>query len=173
MRKLSDFEINNNFIEFLKNEGLTDKKEKIDAILRDYRSKSGSLIPVLQNIQQLIKYLPVPVQDYIAKGLDVPSSDVYGVISFYSFFTMKPRGEHVIRVCLGTACYVKGGGKIAKAIEDELKIKDGETTGDKKFSLQVVRCLGACGISPLMMVDDKPHGRLTDSEAVEIIKNIK
>ncbi len=170
MAKASSYEIEKNFSDFLEKEGLSQERAKIDSILERYRDKPGSLIPVLQHIQQVIKYLPVPVQDYIAKGMNVPASYVYGVVTFYSFFTMEPRGDHVIRVCLGTACYVKGGRKIVENLEKSLKIKEGSTTPDKKFTLEVVRCLGACGLAPIMVVDDTTHGPMNPDKCIDTLK---
>ena len=130
------------------------------------------MIPVLQYIQKIIRYLPVVVQDYIASGLNIPSSYIYGVVSFYAFFTMVPRGDHVIRVCLGTACYVKGGEKIVKNLEKALNIKEGETTSDKKFSLEVVRCLGACGLAPVMVIDEETHGQVDPAKSEKMIESL-
>lgn len=170
MAKASVYEIERDFSDFLEKEGLSHKRAEIDSILERHRDRPGSLIPVLQHMQQVIKYLPVPVQEYIAKGLNLPSSYVYGVVTFYSFFTMEPRGDHVIRVCMGTACYVKGGRKIVENLEKGLQIKKGDTTEDKKFSLEVVRCLGACGLAPIMVVDENTHGPTDPDKCMDIVK---
>ena len=159
------------FESFLKDEEMSSEKRKIDHVLERYKDHPGSLIPVLQYVQKEIGYLPSVVQDYVALGLNVPSSDVYGVVSFYSFFTMVPRGDHVIRVCLGTACYVKGGNKILANLEKGLGVKEGETTADRKFSLEVVRCLGACGLAPVVVVDEDTHGQLDPKHSMEIAES--
>jgi len=156
------------FAQFLRDEELTAEKAKIDHVLREYRDRPGSLVPVLQHVQGVLKYLPPVVQDYVAVGLNLPSSDVYGVVSFYSFFTMVPRGDHIIRVCMGTACYVKGGNKILANLCKGLGVGQGETTGDRKFSLEVVRCLGACGLAPVVVVDEDTHGQLEPKHAMEV-----
>jgi len=159
------------FDRFLEEEELTKEKARIDWTLKEYRGKPGSLVPVLQYVQKVLKYLPPVVQDYVALGLNLPSSDVYGVVSFYSFFTMVPRGDHTIRVCMGTACYVKGGNKILANLEKGLQVKEGETTADRKFTLEVVRCLGACGLAPVVVVDEDTHGQLEPKHAMEIAES--
>src|SRR3990172_4450770 len=127
------------------NEAITPEKyRKIDGIIARYQDKPGSLIPVLQQAQDVCGYLPHSVQRYIAKGMNMSPSVVFGVATFYSFFTLVPRGKHVIRVCLGTACYVKRSEEILDKLKDELDIEVGEITRDKKYSLEAVRCLGAC-----------------------------
>ena len=157
------------FNRFLEEEELIQERATIDRILTESKNKPGSLIPVLQGVQKIIKYLPPVVQDYIAHGLNIPSSDVYGVVSFYSFFTMVPRGDHIIRVCLGTACYVKGGNLIAKNLQKELRISEGETTEDRKFTFEIVRCLGACGLAPVVVIDDVTYGQCESKKTIEII----
>ena len=142
---------------------------EIDRVIREYRYKPGCLIPVLQRAQEIVGYLPPVVQKRIAKGLNIPQAEVHSVVSFYSFFTMKPRGDHNIRVCLGTACYVKGIEGVVEKIRETLKIDVGETTGDKKFSLEGVRCLGACGLAPVMVIDEDTFGNMSAKKAIEII----
>ncbi len=129
----------------------------IDEIIDSFRGKPGNLIPVLEEIQDFIGYLPESVQRRVARGLSVPLSQVYGVVTFYSFFTMKPRGKHQIRLCLGTACHVRGSQQLLEELENKLCIDPGECTADRQFSLDVVRCLGACGLAPVVMVDEKTH----------------
>lgn len=143
---------------------------KLDEIIKRYRGKPGALIPVLQEAQELIGYLPPVVQRHIAKGLKVPVSEVHGVVSFYSFFTMKPKGKHNIRVCLGTACYVKGAEEIVKKLSDGLKIDVGGITTDKKFSLETVRCLGACGLAPVVVIDKDTHGSINPVKVLDLLK---
>ncbi len=142
---------------------------ELERVINDYRRKPGSLIPVLQRAQEIVGYLPPVVQKKISKGLNIPEAEVHSVVSFYSFFTMKPRGDHNIRVCLGTACYVRGIEGVVTKIKDALKIDIGETTEDKKFSLEGVRCLGACGLAPVMVIDEETHGAMTQRKALEII----
>jgi NADH-quinone oxidoreductase subunit E/NADP-reducing hydrogenase subunit HndA len=144
--------------------------EKMEGIIRRYRNKPGSLIPVLQEAQELIGYLPPFVQKHIARGLRVPVSEVHGVVSFYSFFTMKPKGKHNVKVCLGTACYVKGAEEIANKMKEGLGVEVGGITGDRKFSLESVRCLGACGLAPVVVVDKDTHGSVNPVKAMELLK---
>ena len=133
---------------------------KLDAIIARHKGKPGCLIPVLEEAQVVLDYLPMAVQKRIADGLNIPLAQVYGVVTFYSFFTMKPRGRHTVRVCLGTACYVRGGKAIAENIVKEYKVAEGETTADRRFTYETVRCLGACGLAPVIVVDDNVHGRM-------------
>jgi NADP-reducing hydrogenase subunit HndA len=143
--------------------------KELDRVIQEYRHRPGCLIPVLQRAQEIVGFLPPVVQKRIAKGLNMPEAEVHSVVSFYSFFTMKPRGDHNIRVCLGTACYVKGIEGVLEKIREQLKINIGETTEDKKFSIEGVRCLGACGLAPVMMIDQETYGALTPSKATTIV----
>jgi NADP-reducing hydrogenase subunit HndA len=143
--------------------------KELDRVIREYRHRPGALIPALQRAQEIVGFLPPVVQKRIAKGLNMPEAEVHSVVSFYSFFTMKPRGDHNIRVCLGTACYVKGIEGVLEKIKERLKIDIGETTEDKKFSIEGVRCLGACGLAPVMMIDQETYGALTPSKALKVM----
>ena len=143
--------------------------KRIDAIIEKYRDKPGSLIPVLQQAQDVCGYLPHIVQRYIAKGMKMSPSVVFGVATFYSFFTLVPRGKHVVRVCLGTACYVKRSEEIIDKIKDELDIEIGEITRDKKYSLEAVRCLGACGLAPVVVIGQDTYGDVAASKVMDII----
>jgi NADH:ubiquinone oxidoreductase subunit E len=145
--------------------------EKIDRVIAKHKGRHGSLIPVLKESQDVVGYLPKFVQRRIAAGLSLSPSQVYGVVSFYAFFTTVPRGKHVIRVCLGTACYVKGSQQIIEHIEKELGVKVGGITKDRKFSLEAVRCLGACGLAPVMTVGHDTHGMLDPGRAIEIVRS--
>jgi NADH:ubiquinone oxidoreductase subunit E len=145
--------------------------EKIDRVIAKHKGRHGSLIPVLKESQDVVGYLPKLVQRRIAAGLSLPPSQVYGVVSFYAFFTTVPRGKHVIRVCLGTACYVKGSQQIIEHIGKELGVKVGGITKDRKFSLEAVRCLGACGLAPVMTVGHDTHGMLDPGRAIEIVRS--
>ena len=166
-------EVKENFLKLLEEEEKPEAKENIDKILDTYKGQRGGLIPVLQQVQGVLGFLPIPVQHYIALGLGMPSSDVFGVVSFYSFFTMVPRGRHIIRVCLGTACFVKGAGKLLEVLARHLKVDVGETTDDREYSLEVVRCIGACGLAPVMLIDEETHGMVEPSEIVEIVENVR
>ena len=141
----------------------------INEVIKKYKEKKGALIPVLQEIQKSIGFLPAEVQKKIAAELNIPEKEVYGVATFYSFFSMTPRGKNDIRVCLGTACFVKSGKKIADKIQKELGIKPGQTTLDRKYSLQVNRCLGACGLAPIIVINDKIYQKVNPEEVMEII----
>lgn len=143
---------------------------KIDGIIARYKDKPGSLIPVLQQAQDVCGYLPHAVQRYVAKGLNMSPSVVFGVATFYSFFTLVPRGKHVIRVCLGTACYVKRSEEIIDKIKDELDLEVGEITRDKKYSLEAVRCLGACGLAPVVVIGQDTYGDVAATRVMDIIK---
>ncbi len=143
---------------------------KIDVIVEKYKDKPGSLIPVLQQAQEVCGYLPHSVQRYIAKGMRMSPSVVFGVATFYSFFTLVPRGKHVIRVCLGTACYVKRSEEILDKIKDELDLEVGEITRDKKYSLEAVRCLGACGLAPVVVIGQDTYGDMVSTKVMDIIK---
>jgi NADH:ubiquinone oxidoreductase subunit E len=142
---------------------------KLDEIIARHRGKPGGLIPVLEEAQVALEYLPVSVQKKVAKGLNLPFSRVYGVVTFYSFFTMTPRGRHTVRVCLGTACYVRGGKALADALKKEFGVAEGETTADRRFTFESVRCLGACGLGPVVVVDEDVHGRMKPSKLKDIL----
>ncbi|MDD2289348.1 MAG: NADH-quinone oxidoreductase subunit NuoE [Bacteroidales bacterium] len=143
-------------------------KQTIKEICESFGNKRSELINILHATQEHFGYLPEPVQLEISLNLNMPLAKVYGVVSFYSFFTMTPKGKFPISVCLGTACYVRGAEKIVEALEKELKIKVGQVTEDGKFSLDCLRCIGACGLAPVMMIGEKVHGRLEP----EMIKDI-
>ncbi len=133
----------------------------LDKFIASRSRNRDALIPALHRAQEIFGYLPVPVQQHVADALKLPVSEVYGVVSFYHYFSMQPRGRHTINVCLGTACYVRGAKKVVEALCEELKIRMGETTPDRRFSLMTQRCFGACGLAPVMMVNDDVHGRVT------------
>ncbi|MBW1711713.1 MAG: NAD(P)H-dependent oxidoreductase subunit E [Deltaproteobacteria bacterium] len=147
----------------------------MEAQIEDYcaelKNKPGSLIPVLQRAQEICGYLPAYVQQIIAKGLNLPLSDIYGVVSFYSFFTMIPKGRHTIRVCLGTACFVRGANETLNRFSHELKIGVNQTTEDRRFTLEAVRCLGACGLAPVTVIGSDTHRMLTADRVAEVIKH--
>ena len=147
--------------------------EKIDQVIAKYQGRHGALIPVLKETQDICGYLPKKVQHRIAEGLDLSASQIYGVVSFYSFFTSIPRGKHIIRVCLGTACYVKGSKQILDNLQRELGVEVGGITRDRKFSLEAVRCLGACGLAPVMVIGHETYGMIDPGKAVEIVRSYK
>ncbi len=147
--------------------------EKIDQVIDKFRNRQGILIPVLKEVQDICGYLPRKVQHRIAQGLQLPASQVYGVVSFYAFFTTIPRGKHIIRVCLGTACYVRGSKQILDNLQRELHVEVGGITRDRNFSLEAVRCLGACGLAPVMVVGNETYGMMTPGKAVEIVSSYR
>ena len=134
------------------------------------KSQPGALMPVLQKAQEIYGYLPVEVQSMVADGLGISLSEVYGVATFYSQFSLNPKGIYQISICLGTACYVKGADKILEALESRLGIKCGECTPDGVFSLDSCRCVGACGLAPVMMSNDDVYGRMTEDQIDDILK---
>jgi len=145
--------------------------EKIDEVIAKHKGRYGALIPVLKETQDVCGYLPKKVQHRIAEGLHLPSSQVYGVVSFYAFFTTVPRGKHVIRVCMGTACYVKGSKELLEKLEKKLDLKVGGITKDRKFSLEAVRCLGCCSLAPAMVIDEETYALVVPSEAIRIVSS--
>ncbi|MBP2663150.1 MAG: NADH-quinone oxidoreductase, subunit [Firmicutes bacterium] len=142
-------------------DGSVNQFDKLDEVLKKYQGVKGALIPVLQEAQHAYGYLSKEVLQNISKKMDIPISQIYGVVTFYSQFHLTPRGKSIIRVCQGTACHVRGAKTILNEIENQLNIKSGATTPDLKFTLETVACIGACGLAPVMMIDDDTHGRLT------------
>ena len=141
----------------------------VEAITEKYKSKPGALIPVLEEVQEEIGYLPKSIQKKVAISMGLPLSEVYGVVTFYSFFTMVPRGRHTVRCCLGTACYVRGGKKNMESLHECLKVNPGETTEDRRFSLETVRCLGACGLAPVITVEEDTYRQVKPSKISGIL----
>ncbi|HOX36950.1 MAG TPA: NAD(P)H-dependent oxidoreductase subunit E [Candidatus Brocadiia bacterium] len=142
---------------------------RLDEIIKDYQAKPGALIPVLQIAQGIFGYLPKSALKRISLGLDKPYSEVAGVVGFYSFFSTMPRGKHLVRVCMGTACYVRGGKLVLEALKEELGIDVGETTPDRLFSLEIARCFGACGLAPTIMIDDDVHQRVKPAKVGAVL----
>ncbi|MFZ5829240.1 MAG: NAD(P)H-dependent oxidoreductase subunit E [Planctomycetota bacterium] len=142
---------------------------QLDDVLAEYAAVPGALIPVLQIAQAMFGYLPESALKRISVALNKPYSEVAGVVGFYSFFTTVPRGKHLIRVCLGTACYVRGGKQVLESLKGVLGIEVGETTSDRLFSLDVGRCFGACGMAPVIMIDDDVHQRVKTSRLARIL----
>lgn len=150
----------------LAEQGFRELEQFIDVL----SEKNGALISVLHKAQEIFGYLPGEVQQFVAKKLEIPVSKVYGVVSFYSFFTMIPKGEHPISVCMGTACYVRGSEKVLDEFKRILDIDVGETTVDGKFSIDALRCVGACGLAPVVLIGDKVYGRVTPDQVKSILK---
>ena len=146
-----------------------DKYLQLDEVIQQNKGKRGAVMMTLQAAQDIFEHVPRDVQVRIAEGLEVPLSEVYGVATFYSQFSLEPRGKYVIGVCLGTACYVKGSQAVLDRLAEELKVPVGKTTADGKFTLNATRCLGACGLAPVMMIGDEVYGRLTPDEIPGIL----
>jgi NADH:ubiquinone oxidoreductase subunit E len=142
---------------------------KLAEIVEENRGKPENLIMVLHKAQNLFGYLPKKVQQVVAEGLGLSLSQVYGVVTFYSFFSTSPKGRNTVKVCLGTACYVRGGQQALAKVEDGLGVKVGGTTEDRRFSLDVVRCIGACGLAPAILVNDDVYGRVKTTKVMEIL----
>lgn len=142
----------------------------IDGIIEAHRAIPGSIITVLRECQDAVGYLPPELLHYISAGMILPASQVFGVATFYSLFSLKPKGRHTVKVCLGTACYVKGIKEVMNRITNEHSIKEGETTADRRYTLEGVRCLGACGLAPVMVIDQDVHGIVSSDNVVELLK---
>lgn len=149
------------------------KINTIKEICKSFNNEKGEVINVLHKVQGALGYLPAEVQEVIAKELNLPVAHVYGIVTFYSYFTMIPKGEFPISICMGTACYVRGAEKILDEFKRQLNIKVGETTVDGKFSLNCLRCVGACGLAPVVLVGEKVYGRLAADQVLEIINEYK
>lgn len=146
---------------------------ELEKVFAEYRGKKGALIPVLQKAQDIYGYLPAEVLREISRNLQIPVSKIFGVVTFYAQFHLHPRGRNIVRVCLGTACHVRGGAKISEAVTKAIGIKDGETTEDLRYTFESVACLGACGLAPVMMVNDETHGRLTPDMVKGLLEQYK
>lgn len=149
------------------------KQARLQEIIAAHRGHNGALIPVLQEAQEVYGYLPLDVMRIIAKGLKVPDAQVYGVVTFYSQFRLKPTGQNLIRVCMGTACHVRGAQKVLTEIERKLQIVDGETTADQKFTLETVACIGACGLAPVMTINGQVFGNMNTGKVTDILKRFE
>ncbi len=145
----------------------------VEEVIEKYRDIKGALIPVLHEIQHLYGYLPEEALRKTSENMNIPMTEIYGVASFYSIFALQPKGENVIKVCLGTACYVKGSQAIIDRISKELDVEVGKTTKDGKFTLEATRCLGACGLAPVMMIGERVYGRLTPDDIPRILEEFK
>jgi NADP-reducing hydrogenase subunit HndA len=150
-----------------------ERLQKLQEIIDKYKHTRGALIPVLHEAQELFGYLPVGVQKAVSEGLNIPLTEIYGVVTFYTQFSLKPKGRFKIQVCLGTACYVKGAGAILDKFKEKLGINVGDCTEDGKFSLDACRCIGACGLAPVAMINEDVYGRLTPDVVEGIIEKYK
>jgi NADP-reducing hydrogenase subunit HndA len=149
------------------------KEVALDKVINKHKNTKGALIPVLHEAQEIYGYLPLEVQQKVSDGLKIPMSEIYGVVTFYTQFSLKPKGKYNISVCMGTACYVKGAGLLLDKLKEELKIEVGESTEDGHFSLEACRCLGACGLAPVLTVNDKVYGTLLPEDIIGIINKYK
>lgn len=155
---------------------MPEQREKyvaLDKAIERHKGEPGALMPVLQEAQNIFGYVPIDVQQIIADGLGTTLAEVYGVATFYAQFSLEPKGQYVVGVCLGTACYVKGSQKVLDKLSEELKVPVGKTTADGRFTLNATRCLGACGLAPVMMINDEVYGRLTPDEVPGILAKYK
>lgn len=152
-----------------RNDPAQEQLDEVYGIMDAHKGQPGSLIQVLHKVQNTVGYLPRELQSRVAETLDVPLSRVYGVVSFYSLFTIVPKGRHKISVCAGTACYVRGAKQLLNGLEEAIRVKPGETTGDGLFSLDVVRCVGACGLGPVVTVDNDVYARVHNSNLADIL----
>ena len=149
--------------------GTEEQKAKLLEVIAAHKDQQGALMPVLQQAQDIYGYLPIEVQKIISDEMEIPLEKIYGVVTFYAQFSLYPKGKYNISVCLGTACYVKGSGDIYDKLQEILKISGGECTADGKFSLEACRCIGACGLAPVMTVNEDVHGRLTVDQIEDIL----
>ncbi|SKC85524.1 NADH-quinone oxidoreductase subunit NuoE family protein [Maledivibacter halophilus] len=150
-----------------------EKFEELEKFIDGLETTKGTLIQILHKAQDIFGYLPRDVQLYVARKLGIPGAEVFGVVSFYSYFTTKPRGKHTISICMGTACFVRGADKIAERLKEKLEIEANEITEDGLFTLKDVRCIGACGLAPVLMVDDKVYGRVKEEDLDNIINTYR
>ncbi len=149
--------------------GTAEQEKELDAVIAEHRGEEGALMPILQKAQDIYGYLPEEVQRYIAIALDIPVTEVFGVATFYSQFQLNPKGSYPVSVCLGTACYVKGSGKLMEKLEELLGISNGEISEDRRFSLDATRCIGACGLAPVLTIGEDVYGRLEPDDLKGIL----
>lgn len=150
-----------------------EKYDELESFIDSLETNKGALIKILHKAQEIFGYLPRDVQLFVARKLGIPGAEVYGVVSFYSYFTTKPRGKHTISICMGTACFVRGSDKIVERMKEKLKIESNEITEDGLFTLKDVRCIGACGLAPVVMVDDRVFGRVKEEDLDGIINTYR
>ena len=149
---------------------VAEQRAKIDAIIAEHSQKAGATMVILNEVQSQVGHISTPMQNYIAEKLRVPLKDIFGVVTFYSFFTMKPRGKHRVAFCLGTACYVSGSEKVIEKAQRILGVKLGETTPDRQFTIEPCRCIGACSQAPAVLVDDNVHGRNSPDKIAGVLR---
>lgn len=150
--------------------GTTQQHEELLKVIAEHKDDKGALMPIMQKAQDIYGYLPIEVQSIISNELAIPMEKVYGVATFYSQFSLNPKGKYRVSVCLGTACYVKGAGDIMDKLKEQLGIDDGECTEDRKFSLEACRCIGACGLAPVITVNEDVYGKITANDVASILK---
>lgn len=153
--------------------GADPRDQKLQEIIEKYKDTRGALIPVLHEAQEVYGYLPIEIQKKISEGLNIPLSEIYGVVTFYTQFSLNPKGKYKISVCMGTACYVKGSGQILDKFKEKLGLEVGECSDDGMFSLDACRCIGACGLAPVITVNDDVYGRLVPDDIEGILKKYK
>jgi len=149
---------------------MKENMEKLEDVILEHKDQKGALIPILHEAQELFGYIPEEVMKRISEVLNIPVAEIFGVATFYSRFTLTPRGKHTISVCLGTACYVKNSKGVLERLEKELNVKTGGTTSDGKFTLEATRCLGCCGLAPVMMIGEDVYGKLVPDDIPDIVK---
>ncbi|MBE7044400.1 MAG: NAD(P)H-dependent oxidoreductase subunit E [Ruminococcaceae bacterium] len=149
--------------------GTKEQEQRLMEVIAEHKGQQGATIPVLHKAQEIYGYLPIEVQKMISEGLDVPLAEIYGIVTFYTQFSLNPKGKYQIGVCLGTACYVKGSGDILEKIKEILKIDVGECTPDGKFSLEATRCVGACGLAPVVTINEDVYGRLVVADVADML----
>jgi len=146
-----------------------EKFHELEEFINELPDKKGALIEVLHKAQHIFGYLPEEVQQFVAEKLNIPASKVYGVVSFYSYFTTTPRGEYVVNICMGTACFVRGAANVLAEFEKQIGVKVGQTTADGKFTVEVLRCVGACGLAPVVTINDRVYGHVTPNDVKKIL----
>ena len=153
--------------------GVDPRDQKLQEIIEKYKDTRGALIPVLHEAQEVYGYLPVEIQKKISEGLNVPLSEIYGVVTFYTQFSLNPKGKYKVSVCMGTACYVKGSGQILDKFKEKLGLEVGQCSDDGMFSLDACRCIGACGLAPVITINEDVYGRLVPDDIEGILKKYK
>ncbi|MBE6632304.1 MAG: NAD(P)H-dependent oxidoreductase subunit E [Ruminococcaceae bacterium] len=154
-------------------QGTEEQKAKLDAVIEKYRGTQGAMMPVLQQAQDIYGYLPIEVQKMVAEGMDVSLEEIYGIVSFYSQFALNPKGKYAVAVCLGTACYVRGSQAVFDKVCEDLGIGGGDVTLDGKFSVEATRCVGCCGLAPVMTINEDVYGKITADDVPGILAKYK
>lgn len=150
-----------------------EKRDRVHKLVLELKQMKGALIPILHEVQQIYGYLPEDALKIVSEELDLPMTEIYGVATFYSIFSLQPKGKFVIKVCLGTACYVRGSQKLLERLSKDLNVEVNQTTEDNQFTLEATRCLGACGLAPVMVVNETVYGSLTMNDLPKILKRYK